>query len=107
MKLLPSLRQKKRYILFEIISDKKFSSKEVESEVGQALLSFLGQLGVAKAGPMFLNEQFDQEKQKLVLKIDHKYVKEAKAALTLIKKIKNTEVIIKSLAVSGMINKLK
>ncbi len=101
MKLLPSLRQKKRYGVFEIVSDKKFSSAEVEKEVGQALLTFLGELGVAKAAPMFIKF----EKQRFILKVNHKHVEEAKAALTLIKKIKNTPVIIKSLLVTGTIKK--
>lgn len=106
MKLLPSLRQKKRYVVFEIISDKKFSSAEVEKEVHQALLAFLGQLGVAKSAPMFLGEQFNKPKQRFLLKINRQYVDEAKAALTLIKKIKNNPVILKSLFVTGIIKKI-
>ncbi len=105
MKLLPSLRQKKRYIVFEIISDKKFSATETEKEVYQAIHTFLGQLGVAKSAPLFLSEKFNQPKQRFILKIKHKYVDEAKAALTLIKRIKNTPIIIKSLTTTGMIKK--
>ncbi|MBR9683231.1 hypothetical protein GOV03_01705 [Candidatus Woesearchaeota archaeon] len=105
MKLLPSLRQKKRYIVFEVISDKKFSSTEIEKETHQALQTFMGQLGVAKAAPMFIGKQFNPAKQRFVLKINHKHVDEAKAALTLIKKIKNTTVIIKSITTTGMIKK--
>jgi len=107
MKLLPSLRQKKRYIVFEIISDKKFSAAETEKEVNQALQAFLGQLNIAKAAPMFIKKQFNQVKQKFLLKINHKHVDEAKAAVSLIKKIKNTSVIIKSLTTTGMIKKTK
>jgi ribonuclease P/MRP protein subunit POP5 len=105
MKLLPSLRQKKRYIVFEIISTKKFPKLEVGKNVQKALADFLGQLGTAKAAPMFLSEKFNQHKQMFILKISSKYVDEAKAALTLIKKIKNTPVIIKSLLTTGAIKK--
>jgi len=123
MKLLPSLRQKKRYLVFEIISNKKFSSNEIEKEINQALLTFLGQLGLAKAAPIFIksqklkvseglraskkpqSEKFNSQKQRFMLKVNHKHVSEAKAALTLIKKIKNTPIIIKSLITSGTIKK--
>lgn len=105
MKLLPSLKQKKRYLVFEVISDKKFSSTEIEKEVAQALLNFLGQLGVAKSAPLFIKEKFNQPQQRFALKINHKFVDEAKVALTLIKKIKNTPVIIKSLITTGIIKK--
>ena len=103
MKLLPSLRQKKRYLVFEVISKKNFTSAEIEKETYQSLQDFLGQLGIAKAAPLFIKEKSNPKKQRFLLKINHKYVDQTKAALTLIKKIKNTPLIIKSLVVSGTI----
>jgi len=105
MKLLPSLRQKKRYLVFEILSEKKFSALEVEQAITQALKDFLGQLGLAQSAPLFIKEKFNQNKQRFILKINHNYTNEAKTALTLIKKIKNQSLILKSLAVSGTIKK--
>jgi ribonuclease P/MRP protein subunit POP5 len=105
MKLLPSLRQKKRYLVFEVISEKKFSRAEIEKEVNQALLNFLGQLGVAQAAPLFIKEKFNQPQQRFILKINHQHPNQAKAALALIKKIKNTNVIFKSLTTTGTLKK--
>src|SRR3989339_950558 len=97
----PSLREKKRYIIFELIGEKKFTLSEIKSEVERALLLFLGQLGLSKAAPMFIEEKFNLEAQKFTLKVNHKYVNETKAALALSKSIKNTPIIIKSVTVSG------
>lgn len=105
MKLLPSLRQKKRYLVFELISEKKFSAAEVEEAVHSALHDFLGQLGLAKAAPFFLKERFNFPAQRFLLKVNHQYPAEAKAALALIKKIKNTDLIIRSLTTTGSIKK--
>lgn len=105
MKLLPSLKQKKRYLVFEISSSKQFSLSEIEKEVSQALLSFLGQLGLAQASPLFVREKFDYPRQMFIIKINHKYVPETKAALILIKKIKNTPLIIRSLTTAGTLKK--
>ncbi|MBU0456908.1 MAG: Rpp14/Pop5 family protein [Nanoarchaeota archaeon] len=105
MKLLPSLKQKKRYVVFEITSNKKFSFTEVKEAVDSAILLFFGQLGIAKSSPMLLKEKFDIEKQRFVIKVNHKYVDEIKAALILNKNIKNTPVIIKSLTTSGTLKK--
>jgi ribonuclease P/MRP protein subunit POP5 len=101
MKLSPSLRQKKRYIVFEVISDQKFTAVEVKKEVEQALLSFLGQFGVAQAAPLFLGEKF--KNNKFIIKINHKYVNHCVSALILIKSIKNKSVILKSIITSGTI----
>ena len=105
MKLKPSLRQKKRYLVFELIADKKFSLSEVSEEVEKAIKEFFGQLGLSKASPLFLKEKFNQEKQKFVVKVNHKHVDELKAALTLSKSIKNTPIIIKSIITSGTLKK--
>lgn len=105
MKLMPSLRPKKRYVLFQIIAEQKFTLGEVKAEVERCLNSFFGQLGLSKAGIMFIDEKFDIENQKFLLKVDNKYVDELISALILSKSIKNTSVIIKSVRVSGTINK--
>ena len=71
MKLSPSLKQKKRYVVFEILSEGKFSVAEVQREVDSALLLFFGQSGLARASPQFLSERFNQDKQRFLLKINH------------------------------------
>src|SRR3990167_5007197 len=99
MKLSPSLRHKKRYIVFELKTETPLSMSDVQPEVEKALLLFLGQLGVAKAEPMFLKEKWKEPR--FVLKVAHNWVDECKSALILIKKIKNQPVIIKSIITSG------
>lgn len=105
MKLLPSLKQKKRYVVLETISDNKFSLQEITEEVESKLLLFFGQWGLAKSSPVILTDKFNAEKQRFIIKINHKYVNELKAALILSKKIKNTPVIIRSITTSGTIKK--
>ncbi len=107
MGLLPALRQKKRYIVFEVKSSRPFSFPEIQEEVENALQLFLGQLGLAKASPLLLKETFQARKQRFIVKVSHKYVDELKAALTLSKKIKNTPVIIRSIITSGTLKKAR
>ncbi len=106
MKLSSSLKQKKRYVVFEIIADKKFSFAEVKEAVDSALLLFLGQLGLARVAPILLKEKFNSEKQRFIIKVNHKYTDELKSALTLCKKIKNTAVLMKSITTSGTLKKI-
>lgn len=101
MKLLPSLKQKKRYVVFEIVSGDNFSAAEIKPEVDTALLSFLGQLGLAKAVPLFIKAK----NNKFIVKVSHQFVDELRAALILIKKIKNKPVIVRSVITSGTIRK--
>ena len=106
MKLLPSLRQKKRYVVFEIVSDKCFSIGEVQEAVESSLSKFLGDWGLAKASPLFVKEKWSETKQRFVIKVNHTFVDELKSALILNKKIKNTPALIKSIVTSGTLKKV-
>ncbi|MBW2982015.1 hypothetical protein KY343_03990 [Candidatus Woesearchaeota archaeon] len=106
IKILPTLKEKTRYLAFEIISDHKINDfKAVSKEIHEKSLLFLGQLGLAKAGIRILPEKWNLELQKGIIKVNHRQVDELKSALTLIEKINNKNVVMKSIGVSGMLNK--
>jgi len=104
--VLPSLREKKRYLAFEVISKERMSSAEEVSEaIWDCSLRFLGQLGTARAGLMVLNNKWDAQRQRGIMKVGHKHVDALKAALMFASKIKNNDVIFRSLGVSGILRK--
>lgn len=104
--VLPSLREKKRYLVFEVISKERIKDANL---VSHAILDFsfrfLGQLGVAKAGIMTLNNKWHPELQRGILKVSNKYVDAVKAALIFANKVGDEEVIFRSLGVSGILRK--
>lgn len=100
--LLPSLREKKRYLAFEIISKKRVDNM-VNKQISESCLRFLGTKGAAEAGLIFL--KYDKEKQKGLIRVNHRYLHNLKAALALISEIGNEEVIVRSVGVSGILNK--
>lgn len=69
------------------------------------MTEFLGELGMAKAGIWLHSEVWNPEKQAGIIRVNHKYVNELKAGLTFIQQIQNKDVIVRSLGVSGIINK--
>ena len=104
--ILPTLREKKRYLAFEIMSKSKIKDfSAVSSSIWAYLLSFMGEIGSAKAGMWVLADKFDSKTQTGIVRINHKYVNELKTALALIDKIENQEVIVRSLNVSGILKK--
>lgn len=103
--VLPSLREKKRYIAFEVISKEKISFNAASKSIWQAIQEFSGVLGAAKAGIWLLSDKFNKEKQKGILKVSHKYVDLAKSSLALIKSVDGHDVIVRSIGVSGVLNK--
>ncbi len=94
-RLLPSLREKKRYIVFEAnISDKKI----IFNEIDNVLNKFLGILGMSKVNPFIMKDKFKNNRG--IIRINHAYKDEVITSLSLIKKFK-----ISVIGVSGILNK--
>ena len=98
--LLPVLKEKKRYILFEIDSSNKMAN--IDKEIQMQLRSFIGDMGLARAGLKFVKNKDN----KGIIQVNHKSVDEIKTGLALIKDIDAAPVRIRTLKVSGIINKL-
>ena len=104
--ILPSLREKKRYLVFEVMSKEKINDFDaVSSSIWECSLKFLGKLGAAKAGIIVLNNKWNQELQRGIIKVGHRHVDELKAALIFGSKISNNDVIFRSVGVSGILKK--
>jgi len=103
--LLPTLKEKKRYLAFEVISDEKLTFNQIANQIQDKSKEYLGLKGTANAGIQILKETF--QKNKGVIRVNHKYVHDLKSSFLLIKKIDGKNAVIKSLGLSGTINKMK
>ena len=101
---MPSLREKKRYIAFEVESEEKVSFSDVKMAIEHSMKQFIGDFGMAHAGLLFLP---DWEHNKGIFKVNTSMVDHAKASLALITAIAAHKATVKSVAVSGAINKLR
>jgi len=102
--LLPSLREKKRYVAFEVQAAHAIEFALAKKSVEESLQGFLGTLGMAKAGVLFLN---DWKKNRGIMKVNTQYVNEVKAALALVQEIAGEKEIIRSVGVSGSLEKIR
>jgi ribonuclease P/MRP protein subunit POP5 len=104
--VLPSLREKKRYLVFEIISEHKIDNVEsIEITILNQCNKYLGEMGMAKAGLLFLKDKFNKTNQKGIIRVNNKMLDNLKSSLCFIKNIGKEEVIIKSVGVSGILKK--
>ena len=104
--ILPSLREKKRYLVFEVISAEKVEGfNAVWNVIKDSCLRFFGELGFAKAGVVPLENKWNQKLQRGIIKISHKHVDAVRASLMLACKIEGKEVILRSIGLSGILNK--
>lgn len=100
--LKPSLRERKRYIVFKVLSRLAVSEKRVEDYIKKQCLCFLGEKIVSEAGLLFIPDLF--KKNVGVLRVSHKHVDEVKTCLAL---IKENEMIFQTIRVCGTLKKAR
>ena len=104
--LLPSLREKKRYLAFEVISRYRFNDAvHVSKAILDAANGFLGRSGMAKAGILTINDKWNEDMQRGIMRVNNKHLDELKASLIFVKNIEGKEAIVKSVGASGILRK--
>ncbi len=105
MRTLPSLKEKRRYLVFEVISERKHGLDEVKKAIMDSLTSFLGASGMAKAKMRMLADKWDEDKQKGVIVMERKNLDSVKAALCMATSVSGEKAIIRSAGASGILKK--
>ena len=104
--LLPTLRERKRYILVKIICDEDLNYDEVEREFWNSILKSFGRLAFL-TGFRILKDTFDKEKKTVIVKCNHLSKHFVVFAIGNIEEINGKRCIVKVLKVSGTIKGVK
>lgn len=105
---MPSFKEKKRYLAFEIVSEGEIDDfPAVSRQIKENSLNFLGEMEMAKAGMMIINDVWQRERQRGILRVNNRYVNHAKASLAFVTSIAGKDVLVRSLGVSGTLKKAK
>ena len=104
--LLPTLKEKKRYLAFRLITEQEISdfNKIKESIVANAM-NFMGKFNYSKAGIQVIDDCY--KNQKGIIRINAKYVDEFKSSLLFLKKINDQKIIFQTIGLSGILKKAK
>ena len=101
--LLPSQRERKRYISFIIKSTAKHSQETLKNTIRNQLINFLGEYGYAQAGIDILTESNTQG----IIRVNNRFISETITGLSMINKINAKEVHIQTVKTSGILSKTR
>ncbi|MEW6329662.1 MAG: Rpp14/Pop5 family protein [Candidatus Micrarchaeota archaeon] len=101
----PTMREKRRYVLFEVKAESAIGERDAREGIYDGLLKFLGEYGSSLAGPKVL--EFDEKSARGVLRCARDEIVSVKAALALMNNIAGRKAAVRALGVSGTIKKLK
>ena len=99
----PTLREKKRYVLFEIVNGSGVSEKDFYFALWHELLSVFGSVGMKDISLKMVS----YKKGKGIMRCKRGKEKDLIAGLAFIKKAGKQEIIVRSIKTSGSIKKLK
>jgi ribonuclease P/MRP protein subunit POP5 len=105
--LPPSLRSRRRYIAYQVISEEKFIFQDFVNSIWHSLLNLLGELGTSEADIWIARDTYDEKKQAGIIRCSHDKVEHVRVALSLIERIGDARVLVKVLGISGSIKATK
>ena len=106
LKAIPSsLREKKRYVAFEVLSKDKMDIDSIKRAIESSFKEYAGLLGQSKANLYVLKDKFNQEKNRGILRVNNKMLEPLKASFSLIKEINGKKALIHAVGVSGILKK--
>jgi len=105
--LLPTLREKERYISFRVLSDERITYSDLEAAVWNVFLDVYGEFGVGKLSMWLIKNLYDEQNQIGVVRCNNKSVAAVVAGLGLISRLGDIRVVFKILSISGTIKGLK
>ncbi|MEK6947823.1 MAG: Rpp14/Pop5 family protein [Nanoarchaeota archaeon] len=101
--LKPSLREKKRYLVYQVISERDINPIIIKENILKTFKEYFGNIILSKADMRFI----DYKDNKGIIRINNKYLDNLRASFCLLGKVNKEEIIVRSLGVSGMINKAR
>ncbi|MFH1125513.1 MAG: Rpp14/Pop5 family protein [Candidatus Altiarchaeota archaeon] len=103
--LKPTLRERNRYVAFELTCNRRCTRDEVVKAIWNSVVGFLGQM---KAGKMSLwVMDWSDSRQSGILKVDHKSIKDLRVGITALSRVGESEASVNVLGVSGTLKKAR
>jgi len=103
--LPPTLREKNRYMTFEVCAQRILEKKEVVSAILSALLRTHGEVGASKTSLWVID--WDGQKSRGILKTNHMAKDMVKSAMAMIREIDKKPAAFHVLKTSGTLKKAK
>lgn len=101
--LPPALRSQKRYIAFEAISEQPVKFEDLTNAILGSVIGFLGELGSSEAKIWIIQNLYDAESQRGVIKCSSNYVEHLRAVLSLITFVGESKAVVRIIGVTGTI----
>ena len=102
--VLPTLKEKKRYIVFEVISPAEASQEEAYAAIQEAAKSFMGISTFAKSGLRLIGK-WSRGLQRGIVRVNRRYLNHARASFCYVHRVGKSTAMLHSVVASGSLKK--
>lgn len=100
--ILPSsMRERKRYIAFEVLGEENVEFSQLINAIWHSILNLFGEVKTGDINFWLVKDSWTENKQRGLIKCNHNHVSEVRLALALLERIGERKVSIRTLGVSG------
>lgn len=103
--LMPSMREKKRFLVFQVEALGMFTADQVSNAVMDSFHTLFGVFGSAEAGLLMLTNKYQPKTQRGMIRVNHRNVDKLRASLCFVREIGNQPATIRSVGLSGILQK--
>jgi len=103
--LKPTLREKNRYVAFELSSDRKCVRDDVVKAVWSTTLRFLGESRASEMSLWIMD--WEDATQRGILKVNHKSIKDLRCGLSMLASVGGAPASVRVLSVSGTLKSVR
>ena len=101
--LPPSMRDRGRYIVFEIISENPVEYQDFSDSLWNSITNFLGEFETADAQLRVLRNLYDSKSQRGIIKCRHDMIEQVRTSIAMISIIGESRAVVKVEGVTGTI----
>ncbi len=110
--LSPTLRERKRYVVFRVHSDEPLSDgKSVMKAILSQAIQYMGVEGFARSGVNFLTKYYSEQTQQGIIRVSNRDVDSLKQAFARTKQVEHNgemmPVLVHTVGVSGILKKAR
>jgi RNase P/RNase MRP subunit POP5 len=99
----PSMREKKRYVVFSVMHGSRLGFEQVRGAVMDSALGWMGEKGISASGMKMIRNLWDPERMQGWISCTPKAVDDVKLSLALVHQIGDANVILRTISVTGTI----
>ena len=103
LRKLPSMREKRRYIVFRLHSKEPLGFVDAKNAIMNSVNNWLGDNDMARARVWVIKNLWNRKEQTGFIRCSHRFVDEVKVALALVHQIGDEKVIIQATRVASTI----